>query len=399
MAYDKNGKAARGRVYASEAAIARDLLTCAGYRSIEVKALVKKGVGSLLQRGLFRVKPAEIVLFFRQLALLLESGVDIVTSLQLLESQCSNRILAKVLNEVVSELGTGNPLSTCLRSHPEVFPPVYCRTMQVGEQTGNLEVVLRQMADYMEKEINAAKGVKSALMYPIITAIVAIIASVVMITFVLPAFTKLYESFGAELPLATRMLIYVSDILQSYGIFLLMFLFAGGGLFYLYSKTEEGKYRLDKTLLSLPLLGRLNHLKELARCGRSISLLFRAGLPMTEIMSQLISGSNNKVVAKALTNVRQDMVRGEGLSGPMAKYALFFPMFVQMVRVGEETGTLDTTLMAVAQSYETEVDDRVKALIGLIQPTMTVLVGIGVGIITLAMVSAMYSIYGQGVLK
>ncbi|MBI2934355.1 MAG: type II secretion system F family protein [Chloroflexi bacterium] len=375
--------------------MAREMLSCSGYHSIELKPVVHSSATGSLFMGMFRTKPAEIILFYRQLALLLESGVDIVTSIQLLQNQVSNKYLVRVLEEAVADLRNGSQLSAALSRHPEVFAPIYCRTMQVGEQTGNLEVVLRQMADYMEKELTAAKGVKGALMYPLITALVAVLATGVMVTFVLPSFTRLYDSFGAELPFATRMLIAANAQFQRYGVFLLIFMATGIISLYLFVRTEPGRYRADKAILEMPLIGRVVHLKELARCGRSISLLFRAGLPMTEIMSQLIAGCNNRVISKALTDVRESMVRGEGLSAPMSRHPIFLPMFVQMISVGEETGTLDTTLMAVAQTYETEVDDRTRTLVGLIQPAMTVLIGAGVGLITLSMVSAMYSIYGQ----
>jgi type IV pilus assembly protein PilC len=167
------------------------------------------------------------------------------------------------------------------------------------------------------------------------------------------------------------------------------------GIFVMYIRTPKGKYRWDKLALSLPMVGRVNHLKELARCCRSISLLFRAGLPLTEIMSLVIDGVNNVVMVKALTDVQQDMLKGEGLAQPMDKNELFLPMMVQMVKVGEETGNLDTTLMAVAQSYEAEAQDKTESLIKLIQPTMTLLIGLVIGVIALSMLSAMYSIYGQ----
>jgi len=148
-------------------------------------------------------------------------------------------------------------------------------------------------------------------------------------------------------------------------------------------------------MLSLPLLGRVNHLNELSRCCRSISLLFRAGLPLTEVIPLVLQGSSNRVVAEALNDVQKDMLKGEGLSQPMANNGIFLPMMVQMVKVGEETGSLDTTLLAVAQSYETEAEDSTRSLIGLIQPAMTLVIAGVVGVIALSLVSAMYSVYGQ----
>ncbi len=368
----------------------------AGYQVIHLKQHAQfLSLDSLLAQ-LFPIKSTEIILFYRQLALLLESGIDIVTSLELLQSQVSNRVLKKVLGEVITELRGGNQLSTALGKHPEIFSTLCCQTLRVGEQTGDLEIMLRQIADYLEKEAAATKGIKNALMYPVMASILAIAVIGVLITYVLPSFGKLYSSLGAELPLTTKILIDAGNQLQSYGIYLLLAILIAAGLAFAYFRTEDGRYKLDKMVLRLPLIGRINHIKELARCCRSISLLFRAGLPLTEIMTMITQSSGNRVLAKALASVQQDMLKGEGLSQPMAKNNLFLPMMVQMVKVGEETGKLDTTLLAVAQSYEAEAEDKTRSFTALIQPAMTLVIGLVIGFIALTMSSAMYSIYGQG---
>jgi len=279
--------------------------------------------------------------------------------------------------------------------HPEVFSPICRRSLRVGEQTGGLETILRQVADYMEKELIAVKGVKGALMYPMIAGVATVVVVGVLIGFVLPAFGDLYSSLGAELPLLTRILLGASGILQSHGLYLLLGVLILAVAAAIYLRTPNGKLKWAKIALNLPLIGRVNHLKELARCCRSISLLFHAGLPLTEIMPLVIDGVGNRIMVLALSSVQQDMLKGEGLSVPMAKDKLFLPMMVQMVKVGEETGSLDTTLMAVAQSYETEAQDKTDSIIRLIQPTMTLFIGLVIGVIALSMVSAMYSMYGQ----
>jgi type IV pilus assembly protein PilC len=176
-------------------------------------------------------------------------------------------------------------------------------------------------------------------------------------------------------------------------IFLVILGIAGAAL--IYFRTEDGKFNMDKLILRLPQLGRVKHLNELARCSRSISLLYSAGLPLTEIMPMVVQGCGNRVMAKALNEVHVDMLRGEGLSRPMAKHKIFLPMMVQMVKVGEETGSLDASLKAVADNYESEAQDKTKTLIALIQPVMTIVIAGIVGVIALSMVSAMYSMYGQ----
>jgi len=395
VAYNESGEVVKGKLSAANEDAATDLLGYAGYRTISLKPFVPFFSSDRLSAQFFQVKPTEIILFYRQLALLLESGINITTSLELLQSQASNRILKKVMSDILADLRTGSQLSSALSKHPDIFAPIHCRSLSVGEQTGSLETMLRQIADYIEKEITAKKGIKSALMYPVIAAIVTVVVVGVIVTFVLPAFSNLYGSLGAELPVMTKMLIEGAGYLRSYGLSIMLILLIIAGLAFAYIKTPEGKYKWHKLLLGLPLVGRVNLLDELARCCRSIALLFRAGLPLTEIMPLVIQSSGNRVIAESLTDVQQDMLKGEGLSQPMAKNELFLPMMVQMVKVGEETGNLDTTLLAVAQSYETEATDKTQSLISLIQPAMTLIIAAVVGVIALSLVSAMYSMYGQ----
>ena len=331
----------------------------------------------------------------RQLALLIESGIDIVTSLELLRGQTSNNALKGVLSEVISDLRSGSRLSAALDKHPKVFPAIFRRSLGVGEQTGGLETVLRQVADYMEREVTNAKNVKGALRYPIIVAVVAVLVIGVLIFFVLPAFIDLYGQLGAELPKMTQMLISTVDVLRNYGLYIIMGAVIAIVAILAYIKTPTGKYNWHSLLLRLPLVGQVTHLNELARCCRSLSLLFRAGLPLPEIMSLVIQSSNNTVIAEALSDVRQEMLKGEGLSRPMAKNELFLPMMVQMVKVGEETGNLDVTLLSIAKNYETLAEDRTRALIGLVQPAMTLIIGLVVAFIALSLVSTMYSLYGE----
>jgi len=396
VGYTEGKKVVKGTLAAASQEVAVQILSRQGYQVLSLKpvAAFLPSVDKVFP-SLFRGKPEELVLFSRQLALLLESGSDIVTSLELLQAQVSGRALKKVLADVVSDLRGGHRLSMALSRHPDVFPPIYRRSLSVGERTGNLETVLRQVADYMEKEATARKTVKNALVYPIIVSVLAIVVMAVIVTFVLPAFTSLYSSLNVELPLPTRMLLSLVGILSDYGVYLLVVLLVGVALAFVYIKTPAGRYQWDRLLLRLPLLGRVSLLSELARCCRSMALLFRAGLPLTEIMSLIIEASGNKVVKEALTGVEHGMLKGEGLSPPMARNRVFLPMMVQMVRVGEETGNLDATLLAVAESYEIEAADKTRSLISLIQPAMTLAIGLAIAFVAVSMVSAMYSIYGQ----
>jgi len=395
VAYNESGEVVKGRLLAVSEAAAADLLSYAGYEAINLKRFVPFFSWEGLLARLIRIKSAEIILFYRNLALLIESGIDIVTSIELLQGQTSNRALKRVWAEVLSDLRGGNQLSTALGRHPEIFPPTYCRLLGMGEQSGDLETILRQIADYMEREIDATKKVKDALTYPVITAVVAVVVIGILVTVILPSFSTLYSSLGVDLPLPVKILLTASSKVQSYWIYLLLAVCIAAVSAYTYVRTPDGRCKLDKLSFRLPLVGRVNHLNELARYCRSMSLLLRAGLPLTEVMPIVIQSTGNRAMAKALTDVQQGMVKGEGLSQPMVKNNLFLPMMVQMVRVGEETGNLETTLLAVARSYEAEVEDRTRSLITLIQPTMTIIIGLIIGLIALSLASAMYSMYGQ----
>ncbi len=396
IAYNEKGEIVKGRLPATNEEAANDLLGYAGYQAISLKPYVPFLNVEKLTAGLSQVKPGDIILMYQQLSMLLESGIDIVASLELLQEQAANRALKRVLDDVISELRTGHQLSRALGKHPHVFSPIYCRLIGVGEQSGDLETVLKQVADYMEKEITTAKETKSALMYPVITSIVTVIVIAVLVTFVLPGFGTMYSSMGIEMPASTRLLIDLSGKLKEYWAYLMLGTLAILGLSYFYIKTPNGRAKLDRLVLRLPLLGNVIHLSELARLCRTMSLLFHTGLPLTEILPLLVQSSRNQAMSKALTEVQQDMIKGEGISQPMAKNKLFLPMMAQMVRVGEETGNLDVTLLAVSRSYDAEIEDKTRSLISLIQPVMTLIIGGVIAALALSLVSAMYSMYGQG---
>jgi len=396
LGYNEAKQIVKGTISATSEKAAEEILTHDGYRIINLKPVASFAPNwRTMFPSLFRIKLDVITMFSRQLALLLESGINIVQALELLGEQTSNRTLKRVLSEVVTDLRSGNQLSAALSKHPESFSAMYCRSLNVGEQTGSLEIVLRQMADYMEKEATAAKEVKNALKYPVIIAIVAAVVIGVIVTFVLPAFANLYTVLEVELPPMTRALISATTWLNNNGLYLFGGILIASFLGYVYIRTPGGKLSWDRLSLRLPLLGHIRRLDELAHCCRAMSLLVQSGLPMPEVMSLVVDSSDNRAVKAVLTDVRRDMLKGEGLSRPMAKHRLFLPLMVAMVKVGEETGNIDVTLTAVAQAFETEASDKMRAFIGMIQPAVTLIIGIVVAFICLSLISAMYSMYGQ----
>lgn len=396
VGYTEDKKIVNGTIAAASEEAASEVLARLGHKVLSLKPVQPFAPSwEKLFPSFFKVKPDEIAIFFRQLALLANAGTAITTSLELLQAQISNKTFKRTLNEVISDIRAGNRLSDAMSKHPKCFPALYCRSVSVGEQTGELGIIFSQIADYMEKESDFKKGLKSALTYPIIVSVLAIGVVILLVNFVLPTFAGLYSTLGAELPLITRMLLSTADVFQSYGLYML----AVSAIIFitiaLYVKSPSGRYKWDRLAFSLPLAGVINRLRELAYCCRIFAMLFRSGVPLTDIMDIAIEGSTNTVITEALVNVKHAMIKGEGLSQPMSNNPIFLPMMVEMVRVGEETGELDATLSIVAQTYYAEAESKTRSLLGLIQPALTIAIGAVVALIVLSMISAMYSIYGQ----
>jgi len=395
IAYDNNRNLIKGTQRATNSEVARGMLTSQGFRVLSIKSKPAFLPSMQMFRSLNQIPADTIVLFARQMALLLESGTPMVNALELLMKQATHKRLKTVLGEMINDLRRGQHLSQAMARHPDVFNKMFVQSVVVGEQSGSLETVLVEVAEHMERESTEIKNVKNALIYPAILAITTVIVVAILAIFVLPVFSDLYSDLNLELPLVTRMLFSFADWFGSWGLYLILVLAIIGVLFIAYTRTPNGKLLLDRTLLRMPVIGRIILLSELSRCCRSMSILHRTGLPISETMVLLMEASKNAVIQQALNQVHQDVLRGMGIGASMAKFEVFLPMMVQMISVGENTGTLDVTLTATADSYETELANRMKNMINLIQPVFTLFLALVVGVIAVAMISAMYSMYGQ----
>ncbi len=391
MGYTPDRQIVKGKISAADERAAADMLTNSGYRVVSIKPAARlfSTSGGTLFGG--KVKPAELVTFSRQMALLLESGVGIIQALELLQSQSTDASLKKVLMSVIHDLRGGKSLSLAMAQYPKVFNKLYCKMISVGEQTGSLETVLRSLATYIERQTASIAKLKQAMMYPLIVGCLGIVVAAIMLTVLLPPLIKIFSTLGGELPLPTRILLGIMTFLQHYGAILIVVLIAVIALGYFYSRTPNGRYNRDKMMLKIPLIGRLNLVTELARACRSLSVLFRAGLPIPEVMALTIQATSNRVVAGALSQVEHGMLRGQGMARPMSNNPIFLPMMVEMTKVGEETGSLDESLVLVAENFEIEADRRTQTLLSLIEPVMTLAMGAGVGFLALAVFMPIYS--------
>jgi type IV pilus assembly protein PilC len=395
VAYDKNRKLVKGKLSASNEGAAGNMLGSSGYQVLNLKGQTSFLNSEKLNMTLGNINPKEIIMFSRQMALLLRSGMDIVLSLELLQTQVANKELKKRLSDVAADIRGGSSLSNAMRKYPRVFPALYWRAISAGEKSGNMDTVMRQMADFMEKRMITEKKIRGALSYPIFVMITAVGVVAVLVNFVIPSFSSLYDAFGANLPKLASVMMNGSAWLKKNGLLLIIGVALIGAILYYMSRTPRGKYQIDRAMLRMPVIGRITNLNELSRLCRTMALLFKIGLPLPEIMTLSVQNTNNKIVAESVAGVQQDLINGEGLSKPMAKRPFFLPLMVQMVAVGEETGNLDNTLATVAETYEVEADERTSAAIGLITPIMTIFMGGLIALIAVTMVSAMYGLYGQ----
>ena len=268
---------------------------------------------------------------------------------------------------------------------------LYCKLISVGEQTGSLETVLKSLAGYAERRAASASKIKQAMLYPALVFLLGIAVGVIMLTVLLPPLIQMFATLGGTLPLPTRILLGTLGFLEDYGLFLLVGIIALAIVGFMYSRTPNGRYLIDNVILKIPLIGRVNLVTELSRCCRSLSLLFRAGLPLPEVMALTIESTNNRVVARALRTVESGMLRGQGLARPMSTSRVFPALLVEMTKVGEETGNLDESLVVVAENYEIEAERRTQTLISMIEPVMTIVMVLGVGFLALSVFMPIYS--------
>jgi type IV pilus assembly protein PilC len=394
VAYNQQKQLVNGKLDAPNEAVALDLLNYGGLKIITLKESKPLIDMAKIQAATYKVNTKDVVMFSRQLALMIESGFDITASLDLLGPQLASKALQKAVKEITADIRNGMKPSQAFAKHPLAFSDLYCRTLAVAEETGNMERALRQMAEHIQKNANTSKKVRGALAYPAFMLVLAFGVVAVLAFFVVPQFQKMYEQMEVKLPLATRILLGATDFVRSWGPWIMLLVLVMVVVAFFLTRSEEGKYQRDKIMLGLPLLGRVIVLTELSRVASTISTLFRAGVPLPEVVTLASNSCSNRVIARALMDVRQEMLQGQGLSRPMSQRPVFPALIVQMASVGENTGNLDATMDTVAQSYDIDAQDRTAAMTGLITPMATMFIGALVAFVALALVSTMYGMMG-----
>ncbi|MCD6532139.1 type II secretion system F family protein [bacterium] len=341
------------------------------------------------------VKAVEVSRFTRQFAVMIEAGLPLVQCLDILASQSTNKIFAKTLADIRDAVSSGSTLAQAMAKHKKIFDELYVNMVEAGEIGGALEVILKRLADYREKADTIRRKVKGALTYPAIVGTMLILIAWVMLTFIVPIFAGMFESLGAELPKPTQIVINISNWMKK-NMFMMIAVFIGLIIAYKVGmKYPKTKYILDSIKLKLPVFGELIRKTAVARFSRTLSTLMQSGVNIIDALNITAKTAGNSVVEKAIKDAIIAISQGETITTPLEESGVFPPMVIQMINVGEKTGNMDEMLSRVADFYDEEVDAAVETMTALIEPLMTVVMGVVVGGLLIAMYLPMFDIIGK----
>jgi type IV pilus assembly protein PilC len=386
---DKAGKTIRGEVRAVSEAAVNATLRRQGIMVQKVKKVKRRRGGKVTEK--------DIALFTRQLATMMKAGVPLLQSFDIVSKGAASPAVAKLLTDIKTDVETGSSLASAFRKFPLHFDALYCNLVQAGEQAGILESLLDRLANYKEKILAIKSKIKAALFYPIAIIAVAFIITAVIMIFVIPAFKEVFTNFGADLPAPTLLVMAISDWFV--GNWYIVFPVLGGAIYGFlesWKRSTAVQIFMDRFMLRLPVFGDLVKKSAIARWTRTLSTMFAAGVPLVEALDSVGGAAGNYIYAQATRQVKQEVSTGTSLTIAMQNSSVFPNMVVQMVSIGEETGSLDAMLGKVADFYEQEVDDAVEALSSLMEPMIMVVLGTLIGGMVIAMYLPIFKI-GQAV--
>ncbi len=363
---------------AVEAASEQAAISALLNRNLLVVSIQEK-LGKKGKTGGGRVSLQELVIFTRQLATMVDAGLAMVTSLQGLAEQTTNKIMRDVIKDVCSRVEGGDSFSEALQKHPKTFSRLYTCMVSAGEKGGLLAEILARLATYLENSARLRKKIKSAMMYPTAVTIVAIGITIFLLVKVVPVFGEIFTGFGAKLPAPTQFLINLSNFVKAY---LLVILGGGGGLVYgwlYFIKTPAGKEFWDSRRIKLPIFGSIAHKICLARFTRTFSSMVRSGVPILEVLSIVANTCGNVIMEKAIKVAAGDIERGDGISTALGKHPIFPAMIIRMITAGEQTGKIDDMLERISDFLDEEIETTLSGLTSLIEPILIVVLGVIVG--------------------
>ena len=361
---------------------------------------IKKGGGfgeslkAFLQYQPGSVKPQVVILFCRQLASFVRVGVPVTAAIETFAEQAPNRMLRDTYLAIASDIQKGVRLSDAFAAHPKVFPRIVSDMVRSAEATGNLDVVLRQAARHIEREAAARQKIKAAMTYPAIIMSFALVITIGIVVFVLPKFKDLYASLGVKTPGILNALLNFSGFVSDHALAIVIGILVVAILIGVYVRTERGRYVVDSVLVRIPVISALLRASMIESFCRTLGDMLGAGVPISQTYGVVIENVRNRVYRKGLERVGPALAAGHGMYRPLQESGVFPPAMIQMFRVGEETGHLDTNLTEAADMYEDELDYRIKRLTAFLEPAMIVFVGLIVGFVAVTLITSIYSLAG-----
>jgi len=354
-------------------------------QGIVAKRVTKKRK-SLFDRTNKKITQADITIITRQIATMIEAGIPLIQTFEIISKGQQNKRLQKLIDAIKFDVESGLTLSEALHKYPQYFNELYCNLVDAGEQSGSLEIMLDKVASYKEKIETIKKKIKKALTYPLAVLVIAFLVSAGLLIFVVPQFETLFKGFGADLPALTRAVIDASEVFQAYWYLIFGILtLAVYGFLYARSHSEKFAHYLDKMILKFPIIGTILEKAAIARFCRTLSITFAAGLPLVDALKSVAGATGNYLYAQATEQIREEVSTGQRMQGALENTKLFPLMVVQMVAIGEESGSLEQMLSKVADFYEEEVDNAVDALSSLLEPIIMAILGVLVGGLVVAM--------------
>ncbi len=336
----------------------------------------------------------DVVVFTRQFSTMVDAGLPLVQGLDILATQQENKTFKDIITQVKESVEGGSTLADAMKKHPKVFDDLYVNLVAAGEVGGILDNILARLAVYIEKSMRLKAQVKSAMVYPIGLATVAVVVTVVMLIFVIPVFEKMFADFGAALPAPTQFVIDMSAFLQRYIILIIVVAAGIAFIFRSFNRTEKGRIIVDGLLLKAPIMGDLIRKIAVARFTRVLGTMISSGVPILDGLDICSRTAGNKIVERAIQDARKSIAGGKTIAEPLKETNVFPPMVVQMIAVGEATGAMDAMLSKIADFYDEEVDGAVGTLTSMLEPIMVVFIGVVIGGLLMSMYLPIFSIAG-----
>ncbi len=364
-------------------------------QKILVTSITKKVTKVTLPVTTRRIKRVQITRFTRQFATMLNAGLSMTECLEILSQQAVSSEMKRVVNQIKEKVQTGGTLAEALAEHKKVFDELYVHMVEAGEVSGTLDTILNRLATYREKADSLVRKVKAALVYPSIIIVVSVVVTILMLTYIVPIFARMFEGIGSELPLPTQIVLAISSFLQNNILTIsgLLVLLLIGMRFYF--GTEKGRLKIDKVKLSLPLVGDLTTKTSVSRFSRTLGTLLSSGVAILDALEVTGKTAGNKVIEQSVKKSALAIAEGETITEPLKESGVFPPMVTQMIAVGEKTGNLDELLNKIADFYEEEVDTTVAALTSVIEPVIILIMGVIIGGILVAIYLPMFEIIGK----